>query len=86
MKEQVFANVVAVVTLGVYVACRVLALIVPDFLFSVGQSWFHTWNLESVKNVAPFDLGTFLLGGVTSAVFAWAVAYTGVWLYKRWAK
>lgn len=86
LKPIVFANVVAVVTLGVYVVCRVLALVAPDLLFAVGQSWFHTWNLDAVKNIVPFDLGTFLLGGVTSTFFAWVVAYAGAWLYNRWAK
>src|SRR3989344_5290309 len=85
LKEQAFANALAVVTLGVYVVCRVLALVASDLLFAIGQSWFHTWNLDAVKSVAPFDLGIFIIGAVTSTALVWITAYAAANLYNRFA-
>ena len=86
LKEKEFANAFTVVSLGVYVVCRVLSLIAPDFLFGIGKSWFHTFSLESMKTVAPFDLGTFIFGAVTLAILVWVTTYSGASLYNRWAK
>lgn len=86
LKEVAFANAFAVVGIGLYVGCRILALVVPDLLFAVGQSWFHTFNLESVRGTAPFDIGTFILGGVTTAVLVWVSFYAGAYLYNKLAK
>lgn len=86
LKEKEFANAVTVVSLGVYVVCRVLSLIAPDLLFSVGTSWFHTFSLGSVKTVAPMDLGTFIFGAVSLAVLVWVTTYATIALYNRWAK
>lgn len=68
LKEKEFANAFTVVSLGVYVVCRVLSLIAPDFLFSVGKSWFHTFSLDSMRAVSPMDLGTFIFGAVSLAL------------------
>jgi hypothetical protein len=55
------ANAAGVTTAGIFVACRLLVGILPDFMFTVGQSWFHgiqltqmgTWNLT----MSAFILG-----------------------------
>lgn len=86
LSEQAFANAFTAVSLGVYVVCRVLSLIAPDFLFDVGKSWFHTFSLESMRAVAPFDMGTFIFGAVTLAILVWITAYSGATLYNKWAK
>lgn len=86
LKEVAFANAFTLVSLGVYVVCRVLSLVAPDLLFSVGKSWFHTFSLESMKAVAPFDLGTFIFGAVTLSVLVWATTYVGAFLYNKWAE
>ena len=86
LKEIPFANAFTIVGIGLYVGCRILALIVPDLLFFVGQSWFHTFSLNVVKEAAPFDVGTFLIGGITFGVLVWVTFYTGAYLYNRFAK
>lgn len=86
LKEKEFANAFTAVSLGVYIVCRVLSLIAPDFLFGVGKSWFHTFSLESVKAVAPMELGTFVFGAITLSILVWVTTYSGAYLYNRWAK
>lgn len=86
LKPVAFANAFAIVGVGLYVGCRVLAFIVPDFLFALGQSWFHALNLNAVRGTAPWDLGTFLLGGFTTAILVWLLFYSGAVLYNRLAK
>ncbi len=86
LKPVAFANAFAVVTAGLYVGCRVLSLIAPNLLFAVGRSWFHTFDLASVSSVAPMDIGTFIIGGITSIVLAWVTAYAGAYLYNSFAK
>ncbi len=81
-----FANAATIVTLALYVVCRALTLVAPDFLFSVGQSWFHTFTLESTKATVPFEIGTFLFGAVTLAVVTWVTIYATIELYNRLAK
>ena len=71
---------------AVYVICRLLAVAAPNLLFSVGQSWFHTVNLESVRAACPMPTGTFILGLATSVVFSWVAAYAVAELYNRWEK
>lgn len=76
------ANAAGVTTAIVFVACRLLVGILPDFMFTVGQSWFHgiqltqmgTWNLTT---------SAFILGLVSSSVFAWLVGYVFAVVYNK---
>lgn len=86
LNAKAFANAATTVGLAAYVVCRVLVLLVPDFMFSVAQSWFHTFNLNSVKAVESFNIGTFLLGAVTFGAFVWIMTYATVSLYNKWHK
>ena len=86
LKPVPFANAFTAVGLGLYVACRVLSLVVPDLLFAVGQSWFHTFSLDSSRVVASMNLGTFLLGGIAFGVLAWVTGYAFAYFYNRFAK
>lgn len=86
LKAVAFANAFTLVSVGLYVICRVLSLIAPDFLFNVGKAWFHTFSMNSLKVVTPLDLGTFLFGGVSLGLLTWVIAYSGVTLYNKWAK
>lgn len=86
IKPIALANTATTVSLGIYVVCRVVSLIAPDFLFSVAQSWFHTFSTESVRSVTPMSIGTFIFGAVTLAVLVWITAYAGASLYNRLAK
>mgnify|MGYP001580978729 CR=1 FL=1 len=86
IKSIPFANAALVVGLGLYVVCRVLSLIVPDFLFSIGQSWFHTFSVESMRATVSFDIGMFIFGGASLAVVTWITVYAFVEIYNRLAK
>jgi hypothetical protein len=85
IKPIVLANAVTTVVGAGYIVCRLLAAIVPDFLFSVGQSWLHTVNLAPLRTTSPMPAGMFVLGLVTSVAVAWVAAYASAELYRRWA-
>lgn len=82
----VLANSVATVAGVGYVLCRLIAGIAPKFLFSIGQSWFHTINLSSMPVATAMSLGMFVLGLVSSVAVAWVAAYAVAELYNRWEK
>ncbi|MDO8658920.1 MAG: DUF5676 family membrane protein [Candidatus Levybacteria bacterium] len=86
LKAIPFANAFTVVGIALYVICRILTLLAPDFLFSIGQSWFHTFSLNASKTATPLDFGTFLIGGVTFGIFVWLTSYAGANLYNKFAK
>jgi len=79
------ANALATITAGIFVACRLLVGIFPDWFFSVAQSWFHgieltklgTWNLTT---------GNFVLGLVTATVGAWLVGWCFAHCYNFFLK
>ncbi len=86
VRSTVLANAVATVVGAGYVLCRLIAAVVPQFLFDVGQSWVHTLNLESVRATRSMSVGMFVLGLVTSVIVSWVGAYATADLYARWAK
>ncbi|MDP3685201.1 MAG: DUF5676 family membrane protein [bacterium] len=86
LKPQPFAHAVAAVVGVAYVLCRVIAAVAPQFLFNIGQSWFHTISLEAVRATQPMSLSVFILGLVSSVVLSWIAAYAVATLYNRWAK
>lgn len=86
VKPIALANASTVVALGIYVVCRLISLIAPDLLFSVAQSWFHTFSTESVRSVTPMNIGTFIFGAVTLAVLVWLTLYSAAILYNKLAK
>lgn len=86
LKPMAFANAFTTVTLGLYVVCRMVVLVAPDFMFSVARSWFHTFSLDSLRGDVEMDFGTFLFGGVSLAILTWVTMYAGAYLYNRLAK
>lgn len=86
LNPKAFANAATSVALGLYLVCRVVSLVAPDFLFSIARSWFHTFSLDSLKGTTPLELGTFLFGAISLAVLTWLTAYVTIILYNRWAK
>lgn len=86
IRPVAFANAFTVVGIGFYAVCRILTLFVPDLLFTIGKSWFHTFSLESNRQTIPLDLGTFTLGAVSTGVLIWVLFYSGAYLYNRMAK
>lgn len=86
LKPIALANASTVVVLGIYVVCRVASLIAPDLLFSVAQSWFHTFATESVMSVTPMNIGIFMFGAVTLSILVWLTFYSAAILYNKLAK
>lgn len=84
VKAKILANAVAVVTGVVFGLCRLLAAVAPNLLFNIGQSWWHTLNLSSLKATSSMTLGLFLVGLISSVVFAWLITYAVAELYNRW--
>ncbi len=86
VRSTVLANAVATVVGVGYVLCRLIAAVAPQFLFDVGQSWFHTLNLEPVQAARSMSMRMFVLGLVTSVIVSWVGTYATADLYTRWAK
>ena len=83
---KILANSVAAVVGVGYVLCRLIAGIAPNFLFTIGQSWFHTINLGSTPAVTSMSFSMFVLGLVSSVIVGWVAAYATAELYNRWEK
>lgn len=86
IKTTVLANASATVIGAGYIICRLISAVAPNFLFSIGQSWFHTVNLELVRTTGSMSMGAFIFGLISSIVVAWVTAYAIAELYNRWAK
>lgn len=86
IQSTILANSVATVTGAGYVLCRLVATFAPNLLFTIGQSWFHTINLESVRATRSMPMGMFILGLVTSVILSWVAAYAVAELYNKWEK
>lgn len=85
-KPIALANSLTIVALIVYAFCRVLSLIAPDFLFSISNSWFHTFSLGGTKSTDPFSITAFIFGAVTLGLLVWGTAYLGAILYNKFAR
>lgn len=84
IRPGVLANAVATVVAVGYVLCRLIAAVAPRFVFSVGQSWFHTVNLEPIRVTSPMSPAMFVLGLVTSVIVSWIGVYATALLYGHW--
>lgn len=86
LKSVSFANAVTSVTVVFYIICILLAYLVPDFLFDIANSWFHGFNLQSVKATTPPPINSAIYGLITMAVVTWITTYVTIELYNRLAK
>lgn len=79
------ANAVAATTAAVFVTCRLLVGFVPNFMFTVAQSWLHGVELTKMSawNVST---SAFLLGLISATLFAWAVGYVFALFYNKFAE
>lgn len=75
------ANAAGATTAIVFVACRLLVGIFPGFMFTVGQSWLHGIALTQY-NSWNLTISGFVLGLVSSSVFAWLVGYLFAVIYN----
>ena len=86
VNSRALAHAVATVVGVGYVLCRLIAAVAPGFLFNVGQSWFHTVNLEPLRSTSSMSTRMFFLGLVTSVAVSWVAAFATAELYKRLAE
>jgi 2TM family of unknown function (DUF5676) len=86
VNSRALAHALATVVGAGYVLCRLVAAVAPQFLFNVGQSWFHTVNLEPLRTTGSMSMGMFVLGLVASVVVSWVAAFATAELYRRWAE
>lgn len=85
LNSVAFANALTAVSLVVYIVCRALAQVAPGFLFSIAQSWFHTFDLTS-RGQSGMSTGSFIFGAVILAILSWAFGYLLIEIYNRFAK
>lgn len=86
LNEKAFANAASAVVAVWFMVCWLLSLLIPNFIFSIGQSWMHTVNLSAAKTTLTLDLGSFIVGIVTLVGLTWVTTYATVVLYNRWSK
>lgn len=86
LKSIPFANAVTVVTVVVFIICVLLAYFAPNFLYGIANSWFHGFNLQSVRTATPPPVNSVIYGLITMAVLTWVTTYVTIELYNRWAK
>jgi hypothetical protein len=79
------ANGAAVTVAIIYIICRVGVFLFPDLSMSIAQSWFHGIQLTQISELR-LTSGSFVLGLVTSMIFAWLVGYLFANLYNYFAK
>jgi hypothetical protein len=84
--STVLAHAVATVVGVGYMFCRLIAAVAPGFLFNVGQSWFHTVNLEPLPATGSLSAQMFFLGLLTGVVVSWVAAFPTSELYRRWVE
>ena len=73
------AHAAGATTAVVFIACRLLVGLFPDWMFSMGQSWFHGVQLQKLGTLAT---GNFFSGLVSATVSAWLVGYLFAKLYN----
>lgn len=81
-KEVPLANASAVLMAGLYLVCRILASVAPDFLRTLAQVWFHTFDLSTIP-AASLDFNKSLFGFVTAVVLSWITAFAFARLYNN---
>lgn len=86
LNAKAFASAAAVVTAVFYIVCAALSYAAPDLIFSIGRSWMHTINLESVKAPFSLDTVTLLWGLITISAVTWVTTYATIALYNYLAK
>jgi len=75
------AHAAGATTAVVFVACRFLVGLFPDWMFAIGQSWFHGIALQKL-GTADLVTGNFFSGLVSATVSAWLVGYLFAYFYN----
>jgi multisubunit Na+/H+ antiporter MnhB subunit len=77
-----FANALALVSVGAYFLCLVLAAAAPDLFAAIVESWFHG-TLPGLGTGARVTAGGMLLGVFTVGVSAWVFGLALAAVYNR---
>ncbi len=85
MKELPFANSLTLATTVFYIACALLAVLIPDFLLAIFQSWFHGINVVSLATTQR-SLSNFILGLISLTAISWVFGYIWAWTYNKLSK
>ncbi|OGD73632.1 hypothetical protein A3K29_05950 [Candidatus Collierbacteria bacterium RIFOXYB2_FULL_46_14] len=65
----------------VYTVCRLLVGLFPDWMYSMGQSWFHGIALQKLENT-NLTLGSFFSGFISVTISAWLVGFLFASMYN----
>ena len=85
LNPMAFANAATVITVIFYLVIVVSTYIAPDFVFTVGKSWLHSLNLESLKAKRIISPDKAILGLISMGLLTWVTTYAMIWLYNLWA-
>ncbi len=86
IKVLPFATALAAVMAAFYLLCALLALLVPDFLLALFQSWFHGLDLAKLApDGALVTLPRFIIGLVSLTLVTWFFAAGWATLYNTLA-
>jgi hypothetical protein len=83
IKARALGNAVATEVAVGYALFRLMAALAPRFLFDVGQSWFHTLDVEPIQATGSMSTAMFVLGLVSCVVVSRLGAYATGELYGR---
>jgi hypothetical protein len=79
------ANAATTVGAVAYLICAALALVAPDLLMGLFQTWAHGISVAALRPATPgFGAGAFAIGLVTFSGAVWLATAATAWLYNRW--
>lgn len=85
-KPTLLANSVTAVWGTAYALCGITAMILPDLYFGILNNWFHSINLELIKNTTPPTPISFLVGLMTFSAYIWVITFVTAFVYKVWSR
>ncbi len=85
LDAKAFANASALIVGIFYVICVGLTIVAPNFLISLGNSWFHAIDLAKIKSI-DVTFGSFLFGLVSIVIVAWVADYIFAAIYNSLIK
>src|SRR4051794_13220291 len=78
------ANAAAAIGVVAYLICAALALVAPDLLMGLFQSWAHGISVAALRPpTTGFGAGSFAIGLVTFGGAVWLATAATAWLYDR---
>ena len=86
LNSKAFANSSAIVAVTAAFVCWLITATLPDFAFSVANSWFHMINLDSVRMNSTANFGETFFGFVSLGITVWVAIYSFAEIYNRLAK